>query len=127
MDAFIIKVVGDYGFQALRKASERTPLLKTIILSKTIVSWLQVALQKKYVGPIPGLTNSLIKCDKNFSGRIPDIGYEFTDSGLLHTAAAIGVALGVELPQLNPMIKNEVLHKVDQDIYLLVKANFGKP
>jgi hypothetical protein len=126
MDAFLVKVVGVHGFDALRKASERTPLLKTIILSKTIVSWLKLAQEQRYEGPIPGLEQSLIKCNKVFSGNIPIIDYAFDNMGLLHTAAAIGVAFGVELPTLNPLIKNEILNKIGQDIDLLIKANFRK-
>jgi hypothetical protein len=124
---FLKTVLGEDGAEALHKANQRVPTLGTVLVPRTIVSWLSTAVRIRYEGEIPGIDNSYIaleKSEEGFTGAmtIGDVVHSFSNSDLLYVAASIGVALGIDDQPLHPMLKSTDLSKIGTSIDLLVKA-----
>lgn len=125
---FLREVLGLDGAGALLKAVARAPILEPVLVPRTILSWLATAIRIGYEGCLPGLDNSYLVISKNeqdnFTGAVTIGGavYEFEDTSITHVAAALGMALGVHLSGIDPMIKSQDLTKLGKTIDLLVKA-----
>ncbi len=126
-DKFLEIVLGQDGAKALTKAIERAPILSSVLVPRTIVSWLETAVRLQYEGEIPGLDNSYIslnKTEETFSGAltVADNVHSFDRADLLHVAAAIGVSLGISGQGLDPQLRGQDLSKLGKSIDLLVRA-----
>lgn len=125
---FLQIVLGQDGAKALAKATERAPILSSVLVPRTIVSWLDTAVRLQYEGEIPGLDNSYISLHKTesqtFTGAltVADNVHSFNEAELIHVAAAIGVALGISGQGVDPQLKGQDLSRLGKSIDLLVKA-----
>lgn len=124
--SFLKSVLGDDGAEALRKANVRVPSLGAVLAPRTIISWLSTAVRVDYEGEIPGLENSYVnlqKSDDGYTGEmtVGDQVVSFDNSDVLHVAATIAVALGVD-DAVDPSVKNTDISKLGKSIDLLVKA-----
>lgn len=126
---FLQAVLGIEGSSALLKATEKIPILETILVPRTIISWLTSAIRIQYEGEMPGIDDSYIVLNKSekpdtYSGAmtIGEVVYTFESEPLLHVAAALGVALGVGDKQVDPLLKGQDLSNLGKTIDLLVKA-----
>lgn len=125
---FLQSVLGDDGAQALSKAADRVPVLGSVLVPRTIVSWLSTAIRINYEGEIPGLDNSYMALQKSrgegYTGAltIGDAVHQFEDADILHVAAAVGIALGLDDVAVNTQLKPQDLTKLGKSIDLLVKA-----
>lgn len=125
--AFLKHVLGEDGQRAFERANSRIPMLEGALGPRTILSWLTTSVRVNYEGEIPGLNNSYIsleKSDQGFNGAltIGDDVHSFDNADILHVAAAVAVALGVEDAAINPLVKNTDISKLGKSIDLLVKA-----
>lgn len=122
---FLTAVVGKEGALALQKAASRSTYLEAAILPRAIVSWLEAS--QDYLGGLPGVENthlSLTKSEAGFTGDI-SIGegvYHFTDSSILHVAAAMVVALEGDKERVAIEMPDRDLAKLGKSVDLLVKA-----
>ncbi len=127
-EKFLAIVLGQDGAKALAKAAERAPILSSVLVPRTIISWLSTAVRLGYEGEIPGLDNSYISLNKTEAGTfvgaltVSENVHSFDGADLLHVAAAIGVALGVADQKLDPQLKGQDLGKLGKSIDLLVRA-----
>ena len=53
---FLEEILGQCGAQALKKASDRSPEVESILVPRAIIAWLD--LQDSFDGPLPGIENS---------------------------------------------------------------------
>jgi hypothetical protein len=124
---FLKHVLGEDGYKAFERANTRMPTLGPALAPRTIVSWLATAIRAQYEGEIPGLANSYISLQKHEEGltgavTIGDEVHSFEDADILHVAAAVAVALGVEDAGIDPIMKSTDISKLGKSIDLLVKA-----
>ncbi len=127
-DKFLQIVLGQDGAKALAKATERAPILSSVLVPRTIVSWLETAVRLQYEGEIPGLDNSYISLHKTeantFTGAltVDENVHSFNGADLVHVAAAISVSLGISGQGVDPQLKGQDLSRLGKSIDLLVKA-----
>jgi hypothetical protein len=128
--SFMQAVVGQEAAQALAKAAERSPALKTALLPRTCLSWLTLTSRWGYEGQIPGIEDSYLEFRKTspdtFDGVVtigPDT-YEFKDASILHLAAATSVALGADEQDVDPSLKQVDVARLGKNIDILVQARF---
>jgi hypothetical protein len=132
MDNFLIEILGEDGSAALKKATTRMPILDSVVVPRAIVSWVSVVGGLGYDGNLPGHTGSyfsLIKNEKDgFDGAltIDSQLYTFENADLLHVAASVGVALGIESEPIDEQLKTKDLSKLGKSIDLLVKSQIVK-
>lgn len=124
---FLTFMLGHDGAGALNRAVERIPVLKSMFLPRVILSWLSTMGRVGYEGPIAHIPDSyvsLIKTENNdFTGAmtINDRLYSFENQNMLHVAASLGVALGLEIQPLDEKVKIKDLSNLGKSIDLLVK------
>lgn len=130
-ELFLQEILGKDGAGALNRAVERIPELKSVLLPRVIVSWLSIMGKVGYDGEIPGSNSyvSLIKSEDNeFTGAltIDNQLYSFENQDMLHVAASLGVALGLDFEPVNENIKIKELNNLGKSIDLLVKTQVVK-
>lgn len=130
-ELFLQEILGKDGAGALNRAVERIPELKSVLLPRVIVSWLSTMGKVGYDGEIPGSNSyvSLIKSEDNgFTGAltIDNQLYSFENQDMLHVAASLGVALGLDFEPVNENIKIKELNNLGKSIDLLVKTQVVK-
>jgi hypothetical protein len=129
---FLEKIVGSDGAKALLAAVKRAPLLKSIIIPRVIVSWLNTMGRIGYEGSLPGKDDSYIYLSKTENGKfngaltIDDKMHTFQEAELIHVAASVGVALNINGEAISESIKNTELTKLGKSIDLMVKSTFIK-
>lgn len=131
-DTFLTDILGMDGSRALEKAVERAPMLKAVIVPRAVVAWLSTMGKLGFDGELPGTPDSyfsLIKQeDEKYAGAltINDQLYTFEDADILHVAASVGVALGIELEPITEQMKKKDLTQLGKSIDLLVKSEIIK-
>ncbi len=131
-NTFLKEILGDEGNAALKRVVDRAPIFKSIVVPRAIISWLSVMSKLGYEGELPGTPDSYISLDKSdseqFTGAltIEDQMYEFENADLLHVAASVGVALGLDLEPIDEQLKTKDLSKLGKGIDLLVKSRIVK-
>ncbi len=129
---FLRYIVGNEGSDALNKAIESIPVIGSVVIPRAIVAWLSVVSKVGFEGEIPGLEQSflgLTKAEENTLTGAMTIGdqlYTFEKADLLHVAASLGVALGIDLEPVSNDLKNKDLTRLGRSIDLLVKSEFIK-
>jgi ribosomal protein S27AE len=125
---FLSSVLGDPGAQALTKAGERWPVLQNVLVPRAILAWLSIEARHDYEGQLPGIDNSYLsfmKSEHGFTGAIAigDNNYSFTDASLLHLAASVGVAMGIDSNPVDPQLRDQDIQRLGKSIDLLAKAH----
>ncbi len=129
---FLREIIGNEGTDALNKAIDTIPVIGTVVVPRAIVSWLSILSKMGYEGAIPGVSNSyfsLIKSEnQTLTGALTINSqlYTFEGADLLHVAASLGVALGIDLEPVDGNLKYKDLTKLGKSIDLLVKSEFIK-
>ena len=129
---FLRYIVGNEGAAALDKACISIPPISSIVIPRAIVSWLSVVSKFGYEGTIPGVEQSFLGLNKTENNTltgamtIGDQLYTFEEADLLHVAASLGVALGIDIEPMSENLKNKDLTKLGKSIDLLVKSEFIK-
>lgn len=125
--SFMKSILGDDGHTAFEKMSKRAPALATLLAPRTVLSWLATASRINYEGEVPGVHNSYIALSKSeggFSGAIV-VGssrHVFEATDILHVAATLSYALGIQDIELDPTLRSTDISKLGKSIDLLVKA-----
>lgn len=128
---FLKQILGDKGYAVIEKALDKNPLLKAVVVPRSIVSWLSVMGKIGYEGEIPGIKDSFIALSKNedgFDGAIVIDSklFELEKSDIFHVAASVGVALGVDLESIDSNLNSGDLSELGKNLDLLVKSNLVK-
>ncbi len=129
---FLRQIIGNEGTDALNKAIDTVPAIGSVVLPRAIVSWLSILSKVGFEGSIPGVKESyfsLVKSEnQTLTGALTINSqlYTFEQADLLHVAASLGVALGIDLEPVNENLKNRDLTKLGKSIDLLVKSEFIK-
>ncbi len=129
---FLRAIIGNEGTDALNKAIDTIPVIGSVVVPRAIVSWLSILSKVGFEGSIPGVKDSyfsLIKTESlSLTGAltINDQLHTFEEADLLHVAASLGVALGIDLEPVSDNLKNKDLTKLGKSIDLLVKSEFIK-
>ena len=132
MSDFLKEIFGEEGHAAMERTVERAPIFKSIIIPRAIIAWISTVNRLGYEGELPGTPNSYVSLAKNdkdtFTGALTIDGelYEFKDADMLHVAASVGVALGLEIEPINDKIKTKDLSKLGKSIDMLVKSRIVK-
>lgn len=122
---FLDAILGTSGAQALLKAVERNPSLETVLVPRTLVAWLNLAVRESFEGAVPGAPNSYVRLTKSESGytgavTVGDFVHTFDANTVLHVAAALSVSMGVRdaINDVGP----EQLQRLGKSLDLLVRA-----
>jgi hypothetical protein len=125
---FMRAVLGDTAATALRKATDRSEALDSVVGSRVIIGWLGFAAQFGYDGEIPGLPGSMLsfrKADDGslFNGAISIGGdlFDFQHASQTQLAATLSVALGANR-QVSPTLRDSDLVPLGKNIDLLIKG-----
>jgi hypothetical protein len=128
-DSFIISIIGESGARALKKASERSAALCSIIPPRVIVGWLKFLnhLTGGYEGSIPGVGNSYLNLKKTETGYYGDIALDggvlnFQNQSLEQVAAMVASVIGVSETIFPADLKNVELANLGKSIDLLIKS-----
>lgn len=120
---FLVSVLGTEGAKALRKAAEKEPSFKNLLVPRTAMAFL--ADRTFYEGIVPGIPNSYIRFAKNDEGytgliTLPEMNYSFENVSQEHVAAAISAATN----ELNKTenLKDVVLIRLGKSIDALAQA-----
>lgn len=130
--SFLNEILGDDGAEALEKATKRAPMLRAVIVPRTVLSWISTVGKLGYEGELPGTPDSffsLIKSgEETFTGAltIKNKVYTFEDAELLHVAASVGVALDIQVDPIDERLKTRDLTDLGKSIDLLVKSQIIK-
>ena len=125
---FLKHVLGEDGQKAFEKADKRSGGIGVVLGPRAIIGWLSAAIKANFEGEIPGLHNSYISLQKHeansFSGvlTIGEQVHSFNEADILHVAANIAVALGIEDLEIPQHLKNSDISKLGKSIDMLVKA-----
>ncbi len=129
---FLRFIVGNEGTDALNKAINSIPPIGSVVVPRAIVAWLSIISKVGFEGSIPGVPQSFLGLSKTENNSltgamtIGDQLYTFEGADLLHVAASLGVALGIDLEPVSDNLKNKDLTKLGKSIDLLVKSEFIK-
>ncbi|SRR6266851_1535178 len=128
---FLTEILGPHGVEALNKAAEKMPALRSVIVPRAIIAWLSTMSNHGFQGSLPGTESyiALVKTENDdFTGAVTigDKLYEFNNSNLLHVAASVGVALGIDSTPISEQLKKTDLIKLGKSIDSLVKSNIIK-
>ena len=130
MLSFFKAIIGDDGAGALVKAAEKSEALAGVIFPRGIISWLSFATRWPYDVEIPGIPQSNIHFKKNdydlLDGAITvgEDSYEFENADVLHLAASVAVALGIDNVSVDPKLRKSDISGLGDNIDLLVKTRF---
>jgi hypothetical protein len=121
---FLTEVLGTEGAKALARTTVREPALAKLLVPRAALSWLSQ--RESYEGVVPGIPNSYLRFQKSedvYSGivTLTDTNYEFSKATNEHVAAAVAVAVGVDLAQ-NSAVRDLTLVRLGKSIDALVKA-----
>lgn len=128
---FLKHILGEIGAKAIDRVSESAPLLRPVIIPRAVLAWVEIQGKLGYDGEIPGVENSYLslkKTQEEYTGAIT-IGphlYVFEKSDLLNVAASLGVALNLDVGQLDERLKRKDLTNFGKSIDLLVKSEVIK-
>jgi hypothetical protein len=66
---FVKSILGDHGFEAMRRASFKMPEITNAIPAQTILSWVEAAARTEFNGKVPSTDNtfSIAKNDKGYT------------------------------------------------------------
>ncbi len=126
IENFLTAILGTSGAQALLKAVARNPGLETVLVPRTLVSWLNLAVRESFEGTVPGASNSYVRLTKSETGyagavTVGDFVHTFEANTVLNVAAALSVSMGVrDIPDTG--IDPEQLQRLGKSLDLLVKA-----
>lgn len=128
---FLQEILGVDGARALKKACDDSEDLSSVLIPRTILSWVSTIIDMGYEGEVPGIENShikLIKNEDNYSGNliINDSIHEFNNESISRIAATIGVVLGIGDETISKSIKGSDLSKLGKTIDLLIKNTLAK-
>jgi hypothetical protein len=128
---FLKHILGEDGLIALNRVANKVPLLKPVIVPRAVMAWLSTVGKLGYEGELPGLPNSyfaLIKNEDSYAGAltIEDKIYTFEDVDILHVAASVSVAVGIDSDPIADEIKTKDLSNLGKSIDLLVKHELIK-
>jgi hypothetical protein len=132
MSLFLDEILGAEGSKTLDKVIEHAPMLKSVIVPRAVFAWLSTMGNLGYEGELPGMPDSyfsLSKTEENdFSGAltIQDQLYTFENANLMHVAASVGVALGIDVDPINEQLKKKDLTQLGKSVDLLVKSEIIK-
>ncbi len=96
---FLEAVLGPAGAAALSKATRYSPEIQSLVLSRTVLAWIQA--ETEHDGMVPGVEGSYVafsKSEAGFTGTI-SIGSElhrFENASLFHLAASVAVAVDAD-------------------------------
>lgn len=124
---FMKSILGEDGQQAFEKMIKRAPSIGALLAPRTILGWISTASRINYEGELPGVSNSYVSLAKSGDGihgavAVDGVHHTFEGNDVLHVAAAISHALGVENIEIDPSMKNADISKLGKSIDLLVKA-----
>lgn len=121
-------VLGDVAATALRRATDRSATLDSVVGSRVILGWLNFATKFGFSGEIPGVPGSQLSFSKSetgglFNGAVtigPDL-YDFNNASETQLAATLSVALGAN-HQPSPKLRDQDLQPLGKNIDLLIKS-----
>lgn len=124
---FMKSILGEDGQQAFEKMIKREPGIGALLAPRTILGWISTVSGIHFEGEIPGVTNSYIALSKAEDGihgavAVAGIHHSFDGANILHVAAALSHALGVQNIEIDPGLKSTDISKLGKSIDLLVKA-----
>jgi hypothetical protein len=122
MSDFLDEVLGVAGAKALRKAIDRQPSLRPLLVPRAILAWVAMASRLGFEGLVPAhdVPVNLTKTETGYSGRV---GEESFDSETLYRVAArVAVAMGVD-GQLPADTRALDLERLGKSLDALVKVN----
>lgn len=127
VDSFMKSILGDDGQQAFNKMIGRAPSIGVLLAPRTILGWINTASRINYEGELPGVSNSFVSLSKSEDGirgavAVEGVHHTFEGHDLVHVAAAISHALGVESIEIDPSLRDTDISKLGKSIDLLVKA-----
>lgn len=116
------------GKKALDNSND---LFRPVIIPRTILSWAKTVGTLGFEGSIPGVKNSyfcLYKNENTFEGalKIKDELFVFEDADISQVVASLGVALEIDLPEIDKKLKNKDLTNLGKSIDVLVKSEIIK-
>ena len=122
---FLQEVLGLDGFSAVNKAISNSKELKSILIPRTILSWLEIQSQLgSYNSKIPGinLNLELNKSEEGFSGSyyINKNRVHFNKKELLEVASDISILLNVG--EITPPTKDLDIVNLGKSVDLLIKS-----
>jgi hypothetical protein len=125
--SFMKSILGEDGQQAFDKMIKRAPGIGVLLAPRTILGWISTASRINYEGELPGVNNSYVSLSKSEDGihgavAVEGVQHTFEGHDLVHVAAAISQALGVESIDIDPSVRDTDLSKLGKSIDLLVKA-----
>lgn len=126
---FLQVVLGAQGLSALNRAIDRMPELRSVIIPRTLVSWINTVGSVGYEGELPGKKDSyfsLVKSENGYTGAltISNKLYTFNNQDPFHVAASVGVALDMEFVEIDEKLEKHNLTNLGKSIDLLVKSSF---
>lgn len=126
---FLRSVMGNEGAKALSKAVDRCQALESVLLPRSIYSWINNISSIGYEGLIPGIENTSLEFQKSDTGyqgsvSIGELIYNFEDSNVFHVASAVAVSLGVEPAKIEA--RNLEIEKLGKSIDILIKKELVK-
>jgi hypothetical protein len=124
---FMKSILGEDGQQAFNKMIGRAPSIGALLAPRTILGWINTAARINYEGELPGVSNSYVSLSKSDVGiygavALEGVHHTFEGHDLVHVAAAISHALGVESIDIDPSLRDTDISKLGKSIDLLVKA-----
>lgn len=125
--SFLIQILGADGAKALCKAADRNIEIESVLVPRAILAWLGLVGRSDYEGDLPGVSNtylSFTKSEEAYTGSVT-IGsdvYNFDRAPLMHLAASVAVAIGVDADKFDPGLRDLDLARLGKSIDLLVKA-----
>lgn len=125
ISSFLEAILGTSGAQALQKAVQKNPGLETVLIPRTLVSWLNLVARDGFEGTVPGSPNSYCRLQKSETGysgavTIGDFVHSFDANTVLHVAAALSVSMGAR--ELPTDVSPDQLQRLGKSLDLLVKA-----
>lgn len=125
--SFLKAVLGDHGAEAMKKAAERSEAVESVVVPRTIISWLTMASNFDYDGEIPGQEDASItfsKSEQGFEGEAAIKGevVPFKDVGIFQLAAMVAVALDADAP-LRDKVRNIDIARLGKSIDILVRTH----
>jgi hypothetical protein len=123
---FFELILGEVGAKALNNTAE---ILKPVVVPRAIVSWVSMMGDVGFDGEVPGVPGSYISLKKNETGywgaiKVEDELITFDKAAIPHVAATLGIALGIELPEISEQLKTRDMEALGKSIDLLVKSEF---
>lgn len=126
---FLASVLGQTGSEAMVRAVDRNEALESVLLPRSILSWINTVGKFGHDGTIPGIDGSHIQFQKSEDGftgsvNIYDFVYDFEKASVFHLASSLALALDVAPNDIN--VKDLDIERLGKSIDMLIKAKLIK-